>query len=266
MSIPSVSEIDTDCIAMKEEPKDRLQQARIRAGYGSASAAATAFGWTRSTYAHHENGTREILPDAAERYARAFRVSPAWILFADGNGPDQPKRPGKPIYLRGYVQAGLWQPNWDWEFDGDAWQEIQFPRPERYSGVDLFGLEVRGNSMDLLFAPGTLLICADIHGLPADPKTGDIVIVRRWNDAGDVEMTCKELRMEVDGAVWLWPRSTRPEFQTPIQVAPPRPAPRGDSLTDRAAGFDFGDQPASTLASPGQIELTARVVSHLAWD
>lgn len=246
-----------------DEPRDRLKAAREAAGYDSGSDAARAFGWKEPTYLSHENGTRGIRADAAAKYGRAYGVPPEWILYGKG-GPQSAKRPTKPIYLRGYVQAGLWQPNWEWEGEADAWQEVVIPRPPRFAGVDLFALEVRGESMNLVYPPGTLLICASVHDLP-DRQSGDAVIIRRWNDAGDVEMTCKEFRQEPDGSIWLWPRSSRPEHQMPIQIGAPPQRDAGAAFRENVRKLDFGEEPASTLASPGQVEIVAGVVSHLSW-
>ena len=68
---------------------ERLRDARVSAGYESAAAAAGRFGWTSSTYAGHENGSRGFKDDTAAQYAKAFRVSPEWILF--GRGKDTPE-------------------------------------------------------------------------------------------------------------------------------------------------------------------------------
>lgn len=38
-----------------------------------------------STYAHHENGTRDFGADDAAAYAAQFGVGPAWLLFGEGN-------------------------------------------------------------------------------------------------------------------------------------------------------------------------------------
>ncbi len=62
---------------------DRLRDARIKAGYTSAAAAASHFGWTVSSYCSHENGHRGIKLDVLERYARAFSVDSAWLLKGD---------------------------------------------------------------------------------------------------------------------------------------------------------------------------------------
>lgn len=64
----------------------RLAQARKKAGWTSARAAALANNWPESTYRSHEAGTRTIGDDDAERYARryrqrAVRVTAKEILF-----------------------------------------------------------------------------------------------------------------------------------------------------------------------------------------
>ncbi|SPJ27648.1 hypothetical protein TRM7615_01138 [Falsiruegeria mediterranea M17] len=64
---------------------NRLKQARMEAGFRSAQEAADRFGWTASTYAAHENGTRGMKPDAIERYAKAFRSDPCFIAFGTQN-------------------------------------------------------------------------------------------------------------------------------------------------------------------------------------
>jgi hypothetical protein len=71
-------------MSLNESRSARLKAARIAAGFPSASAAATRFGWTYPTYAGHEGGAG--LGRNAARYARAFRVSEAWLLTGSGAG------------------------------------------------------------------------------------------------------------------------------------------------------------------------------------
>lgn len=66
---------------------ERLQTARSNAGFTKAAEATEQFGWAYSTYAGHENGSRGITRDAAAKYARAFGVSPEWILFGKDDAP-----------------------------------------------------------------------------------------------------------------------------------------------------------------------------------
>lgn len=62
----------------------RLRESRIRAGFVSARSAAERFGWSYATYAGHENGNRGIKTDVLRVYARAFKVTTAWLM--DGKG------------------------------------------------------------------------------------------------------------------------------------------------------------------------------------
>lgn len=65
----------------------RLRQARANAGFENATEAAKRFGWTISTYLGHENGSRGFKIDSAREYARAFKVSPEWLMFGGPEGP-----------------------------------------------------------------------------------------------------------------------------------------------------------------------------------
>ena len=86
-----------DKFALMNDAYKRLQQARLKAGYREATDAARAFGWNENTYRSHENGTRGLKKTVAERYSKAFRVSPAWLL----TGETDPKlRNIYPIYGR----------------------------------------------------------------------------------------------------------------------------------------------------------------------
>ncbi|MGB3044159.1 MAG: helix-turn-helix transcriptional regulator [Xanthobacteraceae bacterium] len=66
----------------------RLAEARAAAGYRSARAAAEGCGWKESSYRSHENGTRKIGEDDAEKYAKKYRtlgvnITAQKILFGD---------------------------------------------------------------------------------------------------------------------------------------------------------------------------------------
>jgi transcriptional regulator with XRE-family HTH domain len=83
------------------DASDRLRQARERAGFKSAAAAARKLGMSPSTYASHENGQTEPPPDDARRYGKLFKHSPAWILTGEGPREAQNLAP-----LMGYIGAG----------------------------------------------------------------------------------------------------------------------------------------------------------------
>ena len=64
---------------------ERLKEARLKAGYRTATAAIDACGWANSTYRAHENGQNGFKIDDAKQYAQAYRVSPSWLLLGEGN-------------------------------------------------------------------------------------------------------------------------------------------------------------------------------------
>ena len=82
----------------------RLRQARIDAGYETATDAARAFGWNENTYRSHENGERGLRFSVLSRYATALRVSAGWLI----SGRDDLKRAETTLPLSGYIaQSGL---------------------------------------------------------------------------------------------------------------------------------------------------------------
>jgi transcriptional regulator with XRE-family HTH domain len=90
--------IDSD---MRDSIAKRLRHARVTAGYATAADAARAFTWNTNTYTSAENGNRDPSRSAAERYAKAFRVSLDWLV--SGSGQMKPGVWG--VSLVGYVGA-----------------------------------------------------------------------------------------------------------------------------------------------------------------
>jgi hypothetical protein len=68
-----------------DSPAGRLRACRIKAGYGTMKGAAKALGFPVSSYTQHESGVRPFPRKAAEHYARAFKVTPAWLFWGDGS-------------------------------------------------------------------------------------------------------------------------------------------------------------------------------------
>lgn len=66
----------------------RLKAAREAAGFKSATAAIEKFNWLSSTYRAHENGQNNFKVSDAEKYAKAYGTSTAWLLVGDdANAP-----------------------------------------------------------------------------------------------------------------------------------------------------------------------------------
>lgn len=137
------------------EPYERLQQARENARFEQAIDAARAYGWTPSTYISHENGTRGLMPEVAERYAKAFKVTPEWLLY----GRKKPAGDGlapKAVPVVGYVGAGA-QAYFD--DPGDLSDDV--PAPDGATDHTV-AVEVRGESLGPLF-DRWLVFYDDVH-------------------------------------------------------------------------------------------------------
>jgi transcriptional regulator with XRE-family HTH domain len=68
-----------------DEPEERLEWARICAGFETASDAARRYGWNENTYRSNENGQRGFSKKSAAKYAKAFKVPVEWLLFGQGS-------------------------------------------------------------------------------------------------------------------------------------------------------------------------------------
>ncbi|MFZ2869867.1 LexA family transcriptional regulator [Zavarzinia sp.] len=64
----------------KHPPHPRLRQARRAAGYASAGSFARAAGIEEGGYRHHENGTRPLTVEAAQKYAPLLRCDWVWLF------------------------------------------------------------------------------------------------------------------------------------------------------------------------------------------
>ena len=84
----------------------RLQEARRKAGYENATDAARAFGWNPVTYGAHENGGRG-LSRQAERYAKAFGVTPEWLLYGRNKGEVSSGVPQERVQVLAEVLLGI---------------------------------------------------------------------------------------------------------------------------------------------------------------
>lgn len=200
---------------------ERLKQARIDAGYTSASEAAQRFGWGEAGYRHHENGTRDYGPDAAKRYGRAFGVKPGWLLGLEriNDRSATPSPPADRLGVNGSVAAGIWRESESWNDERRFVINLPSPIP----GASRFGLVVEGQSMDLAYEPGSVLDCLSIFERGIRPSNGDHVIVERVRADGLRELTVKEYREEEeDGRTryFLVPRSSRAEFK-PVEYPGP---------------------------------------------
>lgn len=120
----------------------RLEEARKNRGFRTPKDAARFFDWTYETYIQHEQGIRGI-SRAAAKYAKAFRVSEAWLLTGESGGLPAKVSGEEPIKdllsrIEGLPEAAL-QPLWR-SIDGfikDAERSSQVHSPAQTEPANL---------------------------------------------------------------------------------------------------------------------------------
>ena len=66
---------------------ERIERARIAAGFETPAAAAIVLAIPLGTYKNHETGVHTPKPYELHRYAEVFRVSYSWLASGLGQGP-----------------------------------------------------------------------------------------------------------------------------------------------------------------------------------
>jgi SOS-response transcriptional repressor LexA len=154
--------------------------------------------------------------DALEHltYAKLARTAevPVWRLSGDDPEPPSPTT----VWLSGYVEAGAWKEAV--ELDPSEWRSVDVPVPSRFQGRAR-ALGVRGTSMNIDYPDGSVAIWVPMLDF-RPPQDGDDVVVYSFRDDAQVEATLKRYR-EVNGEKWLWPHSTDPLHQAPINTRDP---------------------------------------------
>jgi len=149
---------------------ERLRRAREFRGFKSAKAAAERFGWNYTTYSQHERGQTGITR-AAGVYAKALRVSEAWLLTGEGPGLDQ--QSGVP--LMGYLGAGAEvEPEYE-QVPPEGFDRIDlpFPLPD-----DMIAFQVRGDSMMPVYKHDAIIIVYREQKKPLSSFYGEEAAVR----------------------------------------------------------------------------------------
>lgn len=142
------------------DANDRLRQARERAKFKSATAAARKFHWTVSTYLSHENGQTDVPAKEARKYAKAFKVSAGWLLT--GEGPMDAQNLAK---LMGRIGAGAEIHPEHEQIPEDGLEEIELPFQV---GLDAIAFEIEGDSMLPRYDAGALIVCSNSPRNPDD--------------------------------------------------------------------------------------------------
>lgn len=191
---------------------DQLQSLRKRRGLSQAKLAEL-IGVEQPTIQRWESGKRMPDLDSLNALARVLGVTAGSLL--DG---DSLASLGPTLFVKGEVAAGVWRAAAEWP-ESD-WQTFT-GRSDVNARVDhRFGLRLVGDSMDLLYPPGTIIECVSLFG-HAEALPGRRVVIVRKNDRQEYESTVKEL-VDQDGELWAVPRSTNPAHR-PFKLNEPEP-------------------------------------------
>lgn len=116
-----------------------------------------------------------------------------------------------PVPVLGAVQAGVWREALQWE--SDEIYPVTVPIPPAFAGYRVFGLEVRGPSMNELYPHKSVVFCVNMIELGRDARNGERVVIYRRSKDGLMEATLKEYWVDDKGVGWLRPRSNHADFQ-----------------------------------------------------
>lgn len=219
---------DCDHPAYMSSMGDRLRQAREEAGFKSRRQAAERLGIGYTTLSAHESGQNSISADAAQTYAKAFNVSPSWLIFGDEADVPRsyvdavPEIRFAPVV--GWVQAGVWQEPHDSDEEFTQYRPIK-PHP-RYPNSPYVVLEVRGDSFNNRAPEGSWVVVlpwaetglmTPLHGQVIIAEQSDMPVDTDGSDVGGaVQRTLK--RVQINGQdVLLEPDSTNPKHK-PVRL------------------------------------------------
>ena len=164
---------------------ERLKQARIAAGFETASAAADAFSWNRNTYSSNENGNAPFSFRRACEYGRAFGVEGTWLYGEPEprkapKAPPAPRRKPEPLLVPVIGRVGADAEGAVMFATGQAAGDL-VPVPPGGS-TRAVALLVRGHSMRGLADDGGLIYFEDQRTPPSEDMLGHVVVVETDDD------------------------------------------------------------------------------------
>lgn len=155
-------------------------------------------------------GDRDMSTPDIKKFCEICKISPDYLLSNT--------RETNTIPVIGYVQAGLWQEALQW--DQSDFKPVYMPTEERFKGKRVYALEIRGDSMNLIYPQGSCVVCVsaeDYFDCIGEIESGKKVVVRRVNPMdGTIEATVKQY-IKDDTGIYLKPQSTNPIFK-PIRI------------------------------------------------
>lgn len=167
---------------------ERLRQARIAAGFSSSIEAAARLGVSASTLRAHENGQNDFNDQHAIKYARAFNVSPEYLLLGTVVSADAAVAPANAIIGKVISEPAVKIPLYGSAVGGDDGEFVlngnhldNITAPPMLSGVrGAYAVQIAGESMSPRYMDGEVAF-VDPHKRVV---RGDFVVaqIRHKND------------------------------------------------------------------------------------
>jgi transcriptional regulator with XRE-family HTH domain len=162
------------------------------------------------TIANLATGEQQLTHDWMKRLAEALSVQPEEII-------SRPAAEGmRRVRVRAWLEAGGWGESHEWP-DADQFDVVIQDDPS-LRNASLYAAEIRGQSMNLRYPQGSVVVFSRVVGRPNEIAAGKRYHVRRTRPDGLTEETLKTLVRNEDGRYWLKPESSAPEHQAWIAL------------------------------------------------
>jgi transcriptional regulator with XRE-family HTH domain len=195
-----------------ETMAEKIKALRARLGIDQKELSAR-IGVDQSTVSKYERGVQEPKREPSMKLAELAGVPfGEWVGVEPVTAKDVRS---KMVPVVGELCAGQWREAIEWEHD-DQYSVPVLLDPDM-PGYQLRGYIVRGTSMNRYYPDGSVVFAAATISNGLQPSSGDHVLVSRRNRKGQYEASLKEYVVEADGSKWLWPRSSDPAHQAPLQ-------------------------------------------------
>lgn len=173
------------------ERHERLQRARIAAGFSTKAEACRRFGWNPNTYKSNENGNAPFGFEQAKEYAKAYKVRAEWLYDGAGGVTNDAS---DSVAIVGFVGAGSVATLFA-EGQG-PFDEVEAPANSTDHTV---GLGIRGASLGPAFDEGVVFY-DDVHSPVTEDQHGRLCVV----GLPDGRVLVKILRSAGDGTYHLF--------------------------------------------------------------
>ncbi|MDR3495323.1 MAG: S24 family peptidase [Ancalomicrobiaceae bacterium] len=196
-----------------KEQHERLAWARRRADI-SLGALEELIGIKKSTARGHHDGTRSDKRGISDadliKYARLYDVPFLWLKIGLDEAPPGFRR----VDVKGFLQAGIWRSGFDLEQD----RHIIVEDRREWVNCVLYAAEVRGESMNLVYPPGTIVVLLRQIDMVKHLEHRRRYHIERQRRDGTIENTLKTVEIK-HGKVYLVPESNDPEFKQPDSIS-----------------------------------------------